>query len=171
MGLLRCCNCQREIERRSQNPNQKFCNKKGCQNERKRLWRIRKRAEPGYREAEQLAQKKWRQENPGYMTDYREKHRGYVEENRRQQRLRNGLRNHKTEKRSDEGAVRGIDALIVNSDAWEGLGDKGIIKTCAFSDGTAIVNSDASNRLVPMFLVPLSRLQVIVKETRRSPSG
>ena len=171
MELLRCCNCQEEIERRRQNPNQKFCKKKACQNARKRLWKVEKRVDPGYRKTEQLAQQDWRRENPGYMTEYREEHPDYVAENRRQQRRRNGLRGDKTGTWSGDASLRGGEVLIVNGDASKGLGDKGFFKNCTFSDVTVIVNGDASNPLVPMLLVPLDMLQVIVKETRQGANG
>lgn len=166
MELLHCCNCDGEIERRSQNPNQRFCKKKDCQNERKRLWKVKKRADPSYREEEQLAGKKWRDENPGYMTKYREGHPEYVKENRRQQRSRNHLRDGK-KGRSDEG----IEALIVNGDAWEVLGDNGNIKKYAASQGAVIVNGDASNPLIPLFFVPMTMVREIVKATRQGASG
>ncbi len=167
MELLHCCNCDKEIERRSQNPDQRSCKGKDCQNERKRLWKAKKRADPSYREGERLARKKWRENNPDYMRKYREEHPGYVKENRRQQRWRNRLRGGETGGRSDEG----VEALIVNGDGWEVMGDKGNIKRFEVSQGKVMVNSDASNPLIPLLLVPMTMVREIVKATRQGASG
>lgn len=169
MEPLHCSHCQEEIQRRSQNPNQEYCSERDCQNARKRRCNAKRRKDPLYREAQRLAQEKWRRENPDYMPNYRKDHPEYVKKNRQQQRLRNCRRG--LEKEETYGGSTGdVEAVIVKSNAWEGLGENGWIQKIVDPSGTMIVKSNASNPLVPVFLLPMSMIREIVKVTREDGS-
>jgi len=72
--------------------NQSYCNKKGCQNARKRVWYQAKIAsDSGYAERQQQCKKSWRENKPAnkYQDLYRQSHPDYVKKNREQQKQRN----------------------------------------------------------------------------------
>lgn len=163
--MLYCVHCTGEIPGRSQNPNQKYCQKRKCQNARKQLSKARRRGDPEFRKAEKHDQKKWRERHPDYMQEYREKHPEYVEKNRQEQRKRNRRRDN--DKSPPEGRLPvGAGTLIVNGDAWKGLVGLGFIKTIEIRGDEVIVNGDASNPLVPMVLLPKTLIHGMVKATR-----
>jgi hypothetical protein len=176
----RCCSCKLEIQCRSQNPNQKYCAKKVCQNARKRLWKARRRQGPDYRETERAAQKAWREKNPSYMANYRRNNPEYVARNRQQQGARNARRRSnggtaectQTRQAGTNPAHRGASGfddqsgiVIVNGDASNSLVAKDFLNKVAATRDAWIVNGDGSDPCVPMFLVSLSTLAEIVKET------
>jgi len=74
------------------NPLQRFCNKRSCQNARKRQWRKQKRSkDPDYHENQRSAQKKWQAKSPKYWRDYRKAHPKYTYRNRQKTRERKQL--------------------------------------------------------------------------------
>lgn len=180
-----CCSCGDEYPCRSQNPNQKFCSKKACQNERNRRWKVEKREDPNFRETEQATQKKWRGNNPDYMRDYRRNNPKYVEKNGKQQGVRNAQRTGsgssiKEEKsgRSGQGATNSAKqkpsgmnkserTMIVKSNASNTAAAKTCLDEILATCDTVIVKSNASSSSNPMVLVPLSMLMGIVKATRQ----
>ena len=179
-----CCSCGDEYPCRSQNPNQNFCCKQACQNDRNRLWKVEKRKDPSYRETERTTQKKWRGNNSHYMGDYRRKNPEYVEMNREQQRVRNALRGGRSAtkegksersrqratnatKQKPPGLNKNEGAVIVKSNASNTLAAKAFLDEILATCDTVIVKSNASSSSEPMVLVPLSMLTGIVKATRQ----
>ncbi len=159
MGSFQCVACGSEIRRRSQNPNQKYCRRQSCQNERKRRHKEQRRKELGYREAEQVASRKWREGNPGYMRDYRKKHPAYVERNRAQQKVRNQRR-----RKSKAGSVKvqsqrvsaGVPpvVVIVNSDVSSLPKPEDLLNDVWRRLGAAIVKGDALSHFVSVVWAP-----------------
>jgi len=86
----RCCSCcKKAFHPRAQCPNQKYCSKRACQRERKRVWQRNKlKSDPAYRENQRDSQQRWRAAHSFYHHDYRLKHPDYVARNREQQRRR-----------------------------------------------------------------------------------
>jgi len=71
-------------------PNQKFCSRKKCQKDRRRLWQKQKRqTDRSYKENQAAAQIAWASRNPDYWKQYRENHPGYTNRNRLLQKARN----------------------------------------------------------------------------------
>lgn len=67
-----------------------FCNKKGCQQARKREWQQGKMLnDADYRQDQKTAQEDWKNNNPDYWKNYRRKNKKYTDRNREQQRRRN----------------------------------------------------------------------------------
>ena len=60
----------------------------------------------------------------------------------------------------------GAGILIVNGDAWKGLGGLDFIQKIEIRGEEVIVNGDASNPLVPMVLLPKSLAYGMVEATR-----
>ncbi len=185
MKILNCCACGKDLHRRSQNPDQKYCNANACVNERNRLRKAERRKDPSYREAERTAQKKWRDENSRHMRDYRRKHPKYVEDNRNKQRVRNAngrLDAGASEKEQSQQAVAqptgqksssttdNDGTVIVKSNSSKGLAAKGYLEEILSECHTVIVKSNSSTPCVPMVLVPLPILTEIVKATRQKNS-
>ena len=89
----RCRCCGRRLERRPQNPRQRYCRRECCQNERRRRWRSTKlRTDADYRSNQHDSQRRWLEKHPGYWSDWRDRHPEYVERNRVFQKARNRLR-------------------------------------------------------------------------------
>lgn len=101
----RCVCCGRRFPWRPQNPDQSYCNRKGCQKERRRRWRRAKlSSDPDYLSNQYDSQKRWLDSHPDYWKDYRTRHPDYVARNRALQKGRDRLkRDLKTMTRS--GAV------------------------------------------------------------------
>jgi len=107
----RCKSCGRRFARRPQNPDQKYCHRKACQNERRRRWRRQKlTCDPNYRANVTDSQKRWSQNHADYWRDYRARHPQYVEANRSRQKARDRLR-------ADLAAVTRTGAVLAKSDA------------------------------------------------------
>ena len=69
---------------------QKFCGRQACQRFRKSQWtREKLKRDEAYRLNQADAQRLWRQKNPGYWREYRQRRAAYTERNREQQRERN----------------------------------------------------------------------------------
>ena len=107
--------------------NQSYCNKKACQNERKRVWYQKKIAsDPEYATRQEECKKRWRKKKPGhkYQDQYRHTHRDYVIINREQQRERNRKSRASHPTNASKKIVK-IDALsaqsvsAVKSDTYE----------------------------------------------------
>ena len=84
-----CSCCKKAFHLRTQCPKQKYCSKRACQRERKKIWQRNKlKSDPAYRENQRDSQQRWRGSHPFYHRDYRLKHPDYVARNREQQRQR-----------------------------------------------------------------------------------
>jgi hypothetical protein len=78
------------------NPKQHYCSKLACQRARKNHWRCDKRRhDSDYITNQNSANQRWRTNHPDYWKHYRASHPTYVQQNRAQQRLRDGTgKNH-----------------------------------------------------------------------------
>jgi len=95
MNTRNCCkNCRRIIDQ--PNPrieNQQYCKRKKCQRARKRRWQKRKMAtDKDYQLNQKASQRKWRENNPDYCSNYRTTHLDYCERNRILQKKRDACR-------------------------------------------------------------------------------
>lgn len=107
----RCKCCGRRFTRRAQNPDQKYCHRKACQNERRRRWRQQKLGcDPNYRRNGKDSQKRWLQNHADYWREYRAGHPQYVERNRSLQKGRD-------RRKRDLQAVTRTGAVLAKSDA------------------------------------------------------
>ena len=92
------------------NPDQRFCNKRPCQNARKRQWRKQKRSkDPDYRENQRRAQKK----SSYYWNNYRQTHPEYTQRNRNKQKIRD-MRRARSELARKSHLAKS-DALMANN--------------------------------------------------------
>jgi len=92
METIPCPNCNTFFTPR--NSLQTFCSGPDCQRARKNLWQKQTLAtDPEYKEAQDLAQKKWLQNNPDYWKQYRENNPDKTQRNRCLQQVRNLKRN------------------------------------------------------------------------------
>jgi len=108
----RCAHCHLCFTPRSQNKDQRFCNRPICQKQRRNLWRKRKRAsDADYRANQRDAQAHWLEKNPDYYRNYRKNHPDYAEKNRQKQRERNRRRSRSSTGESDF-------PMIAKRDAW-----------------------------------------------------
>ncbi len=74
-------------------PHQEYCSRDGCQLARKREWNRQKLLiDADYRKNRRDAQKRWRDKNPSYSREYRDRHKKYAQSNQEQQRARNRKR-------------------------------------------------------------------------------
>jgi hypothetical protein len=111
----RCCVQCHDVFIPRRNPNQRFCNKSACQNERKRQWRKQKRSkDPDYRENQRRAQKKWGEKSSNYWRGYREKNPEYTHANRQKQKIRDLLPANARDK-VNASLLAKSDALEANS--------------------------------------------------------
>ncbi|ABM94156.1 hypothetical protein [Methylibium petroleiphilum] len=93
MGLKRCLACADAFQTSARVPTQNYCSRPECQRERRKLWQREKRHADGDYRANQLqCQRRWRESHTDYWQQYRAEHPGYVERNRRQQQVRNAMR-------------------------------------------------------------------------------
>jgi hypothetical protein len=96
MKLKQCMACDQNFLPCPQVPNQCFCSALACQKERRRRWqRDKLKTDPAYQDNQNRAQQAWLQRNPGYWSQYREKHPDYLELNRIKQQTRNRLQENK----------------------------------------------------------------------------
>lgn len=110
----RCKCCGRRIPYRPQNPDQEYCYRRVCQNERRRRWRRAKlRSDAEYRANQADSHKRWAAANPDYYRKWRARHPEYVARNRRLQKGRDRLR-------KDLAAIDRKGAVLANSDASAG---------------------------------------------------
>ncbi len=74
-------------------PGQEYCSKDECQLARKREWNRQKLlSDADYRKNRRDAQKRWREKNPGYSREYRDRRKEYAQRNQKQQLARNRKR-------------------------------------------------------------------------------
>jgi len=75
------------------NPQQRYCEKKKCQNARKNLWRKHKKAnDKDYQANQRRSNKTWHQCHPGYWRQYRQSNPIYTQQNREKQKIRDKKR-------------------------------------------------------------------------------
>jgi len=111
-----CAHCAEEFIPR--NRKQSYCSKPECQRARMATWkRIKTKADPDYKAAKKLSQRKWAADNPGYWKTYRERHPEKAERNRMLQTIRNRRRSN---------AASSGQVLIAKSDASNSLDFKPI---------------------------------------------
>ena len=93
MEKRRCAGCRKLFHPRPQSPGQTFCSAAECQRERKRRWqKVRRAADPDYRDNDVQASRQWRCRHPGYWRAYRRQHPHSVIRNRDKQRERDRAR-------------------------------------------------------------------------------
>jgi len=93
MGQGRCRYCQKLFQPSKFQPRQAVCIESGCQRRRRTDYHKEKIAsDPEYREGCRDSPRKWRIRNSDYWKQYRLKHPASVENNRRQQKLRDQKR-------------------------------------------------------------------------------
>lgn len=93
MSTRRCLACGNQFRLLPQVPDQNHCSALACQRERRKLWqRLKRAADPAYRENQARAQKAWLDRHPDYWMQYRDRHPEYVERNREHQAARNAHR-------------------------------------------------------------------------------
>lgn len=108
---IKCKHCRRIIPGNPRIKNQAYCNRRKCQNERRRLWRKNKlKTDPQYRSNKADSQKRWADKNPDYWKEYRATHPEYVEMNRKRQLERNKCRC---------ANITGTHSMIAKSDALD----------------------------------------------------
>ena len=89
----RCKNCRGCLDLNSHVKSHEYCNRKACQQERKRCRQRQKMvSDPDYRENQKNAQIKWRQANPDYWRKYRREHDKYLQRHRLLQKKREAKR-------------------------------------------------------------------------------
>jgi len=92
------------------NKKQYYCPRPECRRARKAAWqRIKTRADPDYRAAKRLSQKKWAANHPGYWKAYRNRNPEKAERNRMLQTIRNRRRFSST-----DVLIAKLDATKVN---------------------------------------------------------
>ena len=115
-----CLNCSCAfISKR--NPNQQYCSQRQCQNIRKNLWHKEKRSsDPDYKYNHNEACKRWRHNNRGYCSKYRNSHPKYVDQNRRLSKER---KRKATARKQNDGMSRFAksDALISEPQIKSGI--------------------------------------------------
>lgn len=97
--------------------NQTYCNKKACQNVRKRIWYQGKiGSDSDYTQRQKQCKKSWRENKPAnkYQDLYRQAHPGYVKKNREQQKERNRKYRLLAKENASKKIVK-IDALSSSS--------------------------------------------------------
>ena len=71
MNQKTCTYCNQEFRPSHYHPDQQICSSVDCQRQRRSDYHRRKISiDPGYRDQCRDSQKKWRQNNPGYMSRY-----------------------------------------------------------------------------------------------------
>lgn len=97
---------------------QDYCNKKACQNARKRSWYQTKiDSAPEYAKRQKECKKRWRKNKPAhkYQNHYRQTHPEYVENNRQKQQQRNRKRRLSNNKDASQKIVK-IDTLALSDE-------------------------------------------------------
>ena len=91
---FRCACCKRIRRRNPRVKKQRYCGDKRCQQARKSKWqRERQQTDPDYQTNKKESQRAWKQKNPGYWKQYRQRHPEYCSRNRKAQRIRDRNRN------------------------------------------------------------------------------
>lgn len=116
----KCAACGGSFEPRPQVPEQTYCGKPSCQQERRRRWKqAKQRTDPDYRDNQSRAQRTWSDRHPGYWRGYRSVHPEYSERNRQQQRVRNARRR----AAADSGSPAQEQGVIAKGNAWIAKGN------------------------------------------------
>ncbi len=133
-----CLNCRCTFIPKK-NPNQQYCSQRQCQNIRKNLWHKKKRSsDPDYKYNHNAACKRWRTNNRGYYSNYRDSHPEYVEHNRRKSKERK--RSATTCKNDGMSKFAKSDALMCGNQVKSGI-YRLIPESCEFAKSdTLIVN-------------------------------
>lgn len=152
-----CACCGRRFRNRPQNPDQKYCPRRSCQNERRRRWRRAKlRHDPDYRANQHDSQKRWAKFHPDYYRQWRARHPEYVNRNRSLQRERDRLRR-------DLATVADSGGVLAKSDACP---DQLPVLTAYYellpAKPADLAKSDASKRLFR--LIPAGCADNLVKD-------
>ena len=114
----RCKCCGRRFSQRPQNPDQKYCSRKPCQNARRQRWRRAKRScDADYRANQYDSQRRWLEKHPEYWRNYRAQHPEYEARNRRLQKDRDRLRRNLV-------TVTRTEAILAKSDACSDKSDE-----------------------------------------------
>jgi endogenous inhibitor of DNA gyrase (YacG/DUF329 family) len=88
-----CAACGKKFAPSAHVAEQRFCQEKRCQRERRRRWQKNKRrVDTDYRDNERRAQRSWAERHPQYWHAWRGEHPEYRERNRLQQRQRDRRR-------------------------------------------------------------------------------
>ena len=138
----RCLHCHRRFAFRAQNPDQQYCHRKACQNERRRIWRCKRlQSDADYRANQQASHNFWLSKHPDYYRQWRQRHPAYVERNRQQQRTRDRLKR-------DLTMLLKTGAVLAKSDACQ----KEIAAISAYYElvpvqPAILAKSDASKRI------------------------
>ena len=91
--MIRCVCCGRLVPANVHVKNQKYCGEAACQRARKAEWQRQKLAnDEQYRSDQQEAQKLWRENNPDYWRNYRDRRPDYRDRNRLLQKVRDRRR-------------------------------------------------------------------------------
>ena len=110
MKEIVCLHCNEFITASPRNKNHNYCKKPECQRARKAAWKRHKmQTDPEFKKNQQLSNRKWAKNNPGYWKAYRRKNPGKAERNRMLQNIRN-RRREKT-KRAGAVPIAKVDAL------------------------------------------------------------
>jgi len=89
MHLRRCRYCQKEFQPSPFQPRQEVCSLAECQRRRRVDYhRAKLAADPEYQDVCRDSARKWRQQHPGYWSQYRQIHPAGTEQNRRRQQSR-----------------------------------------------------------------------------------
>jgi len=107
----RCATCDELFSPCRNVPNQAFCSKPACQQERRRRWQRQKlKQDPDYQANQAAAQKRWVERNPEYWRNYRRTHPEYTANNREKQIERNQRRGGQTATGPSPPAIAKMDA-------------------------------------------------------------
>lgn len=110
MRRCRSCRCFFEICKKVKK--HEYCNKKECQNARKRKWQRDKiRNDEVYKKDQEEAQEDWVSNNPDYWGNYRQKNPEYTDRNRKRQLVRNQKRKAKSALKTKSQSIAKMDAL------------------------------------------------------------
>ncbi|MDB6159371.1 MAG: hypothetical protein JWO04_3077 [Gammaproteobacteria bacterium] len=108
-----CAACRKKFTPNARVPEQRFCQEKPCQRERRRRWQKNKRrGDADYRENERRAQRSWGERHPEYWQAYRRKHPEYRQRNRLRQRQRD-------ERRRGARTLANAVRVLANGDVWK----------------------------------------------------
>jgi hypothetical protein len=93
MACRRCAGCGGVFKASRRVPDQRYCSSPACQRTRGRLWRQQKlKDDADYRLNQAKARRAWAKDHADYWRGYRAAHPDYAEQNRVEQRRRDGRR-------------------------------------------------------------------------------
>ncbi|WP_155321752.1 hypothetical protein [Desulfosarcina ovata] len=117
MEPVLCLNCYDFFPPSPRHKNQSYCMKPECRRAKKAAWkRAKMQTDPQFRKDQQLSNKKWVQNNPGFWRRYRKRNPEKTERNRILQRIRNQRRRAKRQKTGVvcSPLIAKVDASIPN---------------------------------------------------------